>query len=330
MDWSYRLALPVIPVIAVTTLVACGGSDPEATPVDAAVTAPDGAPSDTAGDAAVETSTGDAGAEAGGAYDVAYVAVGSGLSVGKSRYQLRVSRDGAPASGLADQIAIVPLMTMAKMSHGNPVPPDAVKESATPGTYDVTGFFTMASVDASGASLGQWTLKVAVGAQAPKPLDVMVARATGTDTTHGILKNAADTFDAMGTPKLRSWVLFRDTLEAKAGGHELRLFLATVQEGMLIWPPVTTGLKLVDATGKVQLTVETLALSASADGTTWTPMTCDANARCTAALAGVASSGKIRVKLQVNGKDYTTDGAAPNGATDPTKNNGWFTFTVTP
>ncbi|MBI2395268.1 MAG: hypothetical protein HYV09_37210 [Deltaproteobacteria bacterium] len=330
MDWSYRLALPVI---VISTLVACGGSDPEATSVDAAVTAPDGATTEVGEDAAPDApleAGGETGAETGGAYDVAYVAVGSGLTVGKSRYQLRVSRGGAPATGLAGRISIVPLMTMAKMSHGNPVPPDAVKESGTPGTYDVTGFFTMASVDESGGSLGQWTLKVAVDEQAPAPLDVMVARATGSETTHGILKNAADTFNAMGTPKMRSWVLFRDTLEAKAGAHELRLFLATVQEGMLVWPPVTTGLKLVDGAGKVQLTVETLAVSASADGTTWTPMTCDANARCTATIAGVASTGKIRVKLQVNGKDYTTDGAAPNGSTDPTKNNGWFTFTVTP
>jgi len=308
--------------LAVASLVACGSEAPETN------TSPDSgedALTDTSADASADTA--EAAVADGGGYEATYVPVGAGLTVGKSRFSLRISRNGSPATGLSSKIAISPLMAMEKMSHGNPVPPDAVKESETPGLYDVTTFFTMASVDSSGKPAGQWTLNVSIGAEPKIGLPVTVSPATGTDATHAILRNAADTFTAMGSPKMRSWVMFRDRLEKDGTGQRFGVFLATVQEGMLVWPPVTAGLKLLDASGKVQLTVEALSLSASVDGATWAPMTCDANARCAATLSSVPATGaKILVKLQVNGKDYTTDGAA----SDPAKSNGFATFAVTP
>lgn len=283
---SHRIALLSL------GLLACSSAEPAAHPEDH-----DAAPVDAA-------------AEVSGDYAVS--AAESALTVGKSTVQLRVTRGGAPATGLAPTIKITPVMVMSKMTHGNPVPVDAVRETATPGTYDATLFFTMASVDASGNPAGQWKLNVAIGAQAPVSLDVTVKPAAGADTTHVMLKNASDTITAMGSPKPRNYVLFRDTFAA----DRVTVFVATVLEGMMVWPPVTTGLKLTDA-----LTIETVELAASTDGATWTPMICDATARCTAA---VSLASPVLVKLKINGKDYTTDGAAPGAS------NAAATFKVTP
>lgn len=298
-------------VIASSVLVACGGeSTTDAPPADAA----------TAEVAVTDAAVTDSAVTDGAALAYEVKLVGSGLTVGKTHFQLRVTRsDGKPATGLASEIHLSPHMEMEKMSHGNPVPPDAVKESAEPGLYDVTTFFTMASVDSSGNPTGKWTLNVSVGSAAPVVVPIEVALATGAATTHVILRNASDTITTMGMAKMRSWVLFRDVVES----GKLVLFLATVQDGMQVWPPVTTGLKLVDGTGKEQLTVGTLSLSASSDGTSWTPMTCDEKARCTASLS---TGSAVTVKMQVNGKDYTTDGAAP----DATKKNDVARFVVTP
>ncbi len=305
-------------VLVTATLVGCGSEDPEVTSTDAGDRDTGTTPSDTK--VPEDVATGD--------YKIEYVPVGSGLTVGKSVCQLKITAPGgSPATGLASSIALSPVMMMSKMSHGNPVPIDAVKESATPGLYDTTLFFTMASVDASGNPAGQWKLGVTIGSAPKVDLDLTVNKAAGTDTTHAMLRNEADTFTAMGAPKMRNYVLFRDTLtKESAGGYRLGLFLATVQEGMMVWPPLTTGLKLTDATGKVQLTVDTIAVEASTDGTTFAPMTCDERARCVATFAGLTSgtTANVRVRLKINGRDYTTDGAAPSGT------NAYATFAVTP
>lgn len=269
--------------------------------------------------------------EAASGYTVELVANPAGLHVGKSRFQLKIATksDGKAATGLASSIALAPLMTMSMMSHGAPVPIDAVHESATPGTYDCALFFPMASVDASGNPAGQWTVKVRIGAleAGSVPLTVTPGPA-GSDTTHVMLRNAADTITTHGAAKMRSYPLFRDALEATTGGHTFKVFVATIQEGMMVWPPVSVGLKLVDQSGAVQLTVQSLDLQASTDGTTWSPMTCDAASRCAARIEGLSSGtpGKIYVKMALNGHDYTTDGAAP----DAGKKNAFATFMVTP
>jgi hypothetical protein len=145
-----------------------------------------------------------------------------------------------------------------------------------------------------------------------------------------MLKNATDTFMSHGSVKMRSYPLFADSIEpAGNGDFTFKVFVATIQEGGMVWPPVTVGLDLVDESGaNVQLTIQTLDLLASTDGTTWTPMTCDPTSRCGAALSGLSAgvTGKVFVKMAINEKDYTTDGDAP----DPGKSNGFATFTVTP
>ncbi|MBK7581654.1 MAG: hypothetical protein IPI67_15780 [Myxococcales bacterium] len=263
------------------------------------------------------------------AYSAKFVADPAGLHVGKAHFELELTQntDGAPASGLASALKLSPLMKMAMMSHGAPVPEDAVTESATPGTYDCTLFFPMASVDMGGNPQGEWSLAVAVGAETVGVSSLAVMPPVDQDTTHAALKNAADTIDSMGSAKPRSWLLFRDTLAVTAGGHELTLFLATVQAGMMVWPPAAVGLKLVDAAGVEQMTVQSLELQASVDGTTWLPLSCDPKARCVAELSGLphGSATSVYVKLEVNGRAYTTDGSPA----DVAKKNGFATFSVT-
>lgn len=310
-----KTQLSAVALVA-TLSVGCGGSDADATS--------DAGDRDT-GAAVNDTATTDTAVRD---YKIDYVAVGAGLTVGKSSLQLRVTApDGSPATGLASSIALSPLMIMPKMSHGNPVPIDAVKESATVGTYDATLFFTMASVDASGNPAGQWKLGVTIADRPKVDLDVVVNRAASSDTTHAFLRNEGDTIAAMGGAKMRNYAMFRDTLTPDgAGGYRLALFLATVQEGMLVWPPLTAGLKLTDAAGKVQLTVDTLAVEAAVEGSSFAPMTCDERARCTVTLNGLTAGtgAKVLVKLKINGRDYTTDGAAPSGS------NAHATFALTP
>lgn len=305
------LALP----LSTLMVAACSASDPTpaASPADSGTpdTTPDGA-----------TSTTD--------YTVDYVAASAGLHTGKSQFQLEIKnkRDGSPATGLAASIELEPLMKMSSMmSHGNPVPADAVKESSTPGLYDCTLFFTMASVDMNGNPQGQWSLKVRVGTFDAAPIDLTVKPPAGADTTSVMLRNSSDMIASMGGAKMRSYPLFRDTLVAGQSGYVFTTFLATIQEGGMVWPPVTPGLKLVDEGGTtVQLTVQTVELEASADGATWAAMPCDAMSRCAATVTGLSKgvAGKIFVKMKLNGHDYTTDGAA----LEPGKN--LATFSVTP
>jgi hypothetical protein len=322
---------PRTPLLAVlfasAALIACSEEDPSSAGGSS------GAPADAPPSVPATPEPGTTPATPTTGYDVAYVQVGGGLAVGKSQFQLRLTNraDGTPGVGLADAVVIAPRMAMAQMSHGAPVPADAVKESGTPGLYDAT-LFPMASVDASGNAAGQWSLGVSVSGQPAVKLDVTVGMPMGKDTTHKSLSNAADTIGSMGMNTPRKYMLFRDTLAPEGGGHQLSLFAATIQEGMMVWPPLTPGLELKDAAGNVQLSIASVELSASTDAATWVPMTCDKNARCKATLSGLTTgvAGKAYVKMRINGQDYTTNGNAPDGQGDATKTNAFATFAVTP
>ncbi|MCC6215837.1 MAG: hypothetical protein IT376_13315 [Polyangiaceae bacterium] len=323
--------------LACLATVACGGDDEGA--AGAAAGGGAGAGGHHASGGSAGTGSGGAAGAAGGASGAsgasgAAGAPPSGLSVslvepvtatvGKSTLGLRiVDGSGAPVAGLASGIALLPAMDMGMHAHGAAVPSDAVHETTTAGTYDTTLFFPMAS-----SGMGSWTLGVAVGGAAAAELGVTVAEAAGTDTTHVPLSNASDTVKSpMGLDKPRNWFLFRDVARSEGGGVTFGVFLATVQADAMLWPPVTVGLTLVDASGAEQLVVSSVEVSGSADGVTWAPMPCDATARCQAHFAGVSGgTSELRVKLSINGAPYTTDAAAP----EPAGSNGYATFVVTP
>lgn len=263
-------------------------------------------------------------------YDVELVTGQMGLQTGKSTFQLKITnRSGSAATGLASSIKLYPIMYMSGYDHSNPVPSDAVTESSTPGTYDCTLYFTMASTDASGMSMGQWELQVTVGDSDTVKVNMDVAMAMGSDTVRATLKNSSDMYTSRSgqSPSMRSYFLFKDAVTAAMNGqYKFKLFLATVQDGMLDFPPLTVGTVLKNASGTTQLTVNSLELQASTDNSTWTTMSCDSTARCDATLSGLTSgvAGKVYVKMKINGVDYTTDGSAASGT------NAYASFTVTP
>ncbi|MBF0634546.1 MAG: hypothetical protein HQK85_07815, partial [Nitrospinae bacterium] len=93
-------------------------------------------------------------------YNVELLQPAMGFVTGKSAFQIRVTKksDGSAATGLASQITLYPLMHMTSMSHTSPVPADAVTESPTPGVYDCTVFFLMATMSAT----DYWDLQVTI------------------------------------------------------------------------------------------------------------------------------------------------------------------------
>lgn len=271
------------------------------------------------------TSCGSSGGSTVTGYNVELLQPAMGFVTGKSSFQIKVTKksDGSAATGLASQIVLYPLMHMTSMNHSSPVPPDAVTESPTPGVYDCTLFFLMATMSAA----EYWDLQVTLDG-VTTTFNPSVGMAMGSDTTRATLKNNSDMIMSMGgTMSARSYYLFKDDVTADMHGGEFTIFLATQQEGLMMMPPVTVGMSIMNMGGTgVQMTVNSLELTASLDGTTWEAMTCDSSARCSIHIhelvAGTAST--IYVRMKVNGNDYTTDGAAASGA------NGYATFTVTP
>ena len=253
-------------------------------------------------------------------YNVAITAPTMGFVTGKSTFKLTVTKksDGSPATGLASQIVLYPLMHMSTRNHASPVPADAVKESSTPGVYDCTVFFLMATMSAT----EYWDLQVTLAGETAT-FNPNVTMAMGSDTTRATLKNNSDTIMNMGVAIPRPYHLWKDV----ATTGTFTIFLDVTQEGMLAFPPLTVGTVLKDANNQnVQMTINSLELLASLNGTTWTAMTCNANARCSfnnnALVAGTAAT--VYVKMKINGNDYTTDGAAVSAT------NAYATFTVTP
>lgn len=270
------------------------------------------------------TSCGSSGSSATG-YNVELLEPEMGLTTGKSSFQLKVTKksDGSAATGLASSIVLYPLMRMSTMDHSNPVPADAVTESSTAGVYDCTLFFTMATMSAT----EYWELQVTVDG-ATTTFTPNVGMAMGDDTVRATLKNNNDMIMSMdGTMSARGYYLFKDEATVGTHGGEFTIFLATAQEGLMAFPPVTVGMSLMDMNNQsVQMTVTSLDLSASIDGTEWETMTCDANSRCSVHIHELVAgeTTTIYVRMNINGNDYTTDGAAVSST------NGYATFTVTP
>ena len=270
-------------------------------------------------------SCGSSGGSAATGYNVELLQPEMGFVTGKSAFQIKVTKksDGSAATGLASQIVLYPLMHMSSGSHTSPVPADAVTESPTPGVYDCTVFFLMASMSAT----EYWDLQVTLAGETAT-FNPNVGMAMGSDTVRATLKNNNDTIMSMGgAMSARSYYLFKDDVTVGAHGGEFTIFLATQQEGLMSMPPLVVGMSMMNmGNTSVQMTVNSMELSASLDGTTWEAMTCDSNARCSIHIhelvAGTSST--VYVKMNMNGRDCTTDGAAVSGP------NGYATFTVTP
>lgn len=253
-------------------------------------------------------------------YKVEYLPDMMAATQGKSKFQIKLTNrsDGSSASG--KPVSLVPLMHMSTKNHTTTVEPVIDNND---GTYSCTVYYVMASM-MNGVSMGVWELKVMIGNESATfyptvdmPMgNTMLAKLTGID----------DVMAGMTGDEKRTYFMYHDGLAAgSGGGYTFGLFLAT-KEGMMNFPAVTVGSQLKDQTG-TPWTVTTILVQVSTDGTTWVDATDSGNGHWSATgLTGLSSgvSGKIYVKLTVNGEQKTTDGLAASST------NGYQTFTVVP
>ena len=252
-------------------------------------------------------------------YRIEYVPGMMAASVGKTMFKIKVANrsTGAPVSGLT--LRFMPLMHMATMNHATPM--DIATESSTPGTYNCTAYYLMAS----GPGMGFWELKVMTSSGMMGETATFypsVRMAMGSTTVRATLKGQADIISSMTGTEKRSYYLFNDGL-ATGSTTTFNLFIAA-KSSMMSYPAVSSGTVLSSPTG----TVASMTVEASTDGgINWVLAVDNANGHWSiSGLAGLVSgtTGTISVKMNVNAEDKTTDGNAVSGA------NAYATFIVTP
>jgi hypothetical protein len=299
---SYGLALVLVCLACMTLMIAsCGKSDNSSTP------------------AAV--------------YKVEYVP-GTGMNApteGKTTFQLKITKqsDGSAATGLAPVLTLT--MTMSNGdSHSTPI--DSVKESASPGTYDCTVYYLMASKMNDGTSMGTWEMKVTVNGETTI-FNPDVIMSMDSDTVKATLKGQNDIISGMSGAEKRTYYLFNDGLDSGMGGmYTLKLFI-TAKESSTSYTALSsaTTTTLHDENG-VAWSANPVSVEASTDGASWTNGTNSTGGHWSVSLSsGITSSvtNTIYVRLSVgkNGgtaEQKTTDGNAVSGS------NGYQTILVTP
>jgi hypothetical protein len=242
-------------------------------------------------------------------YIVDYIPGMAAAAQGKTSFKVKISnRDGSAATGKS--VTLMPLMHMASMSHSAPV--DTVVESATPGTYDCTVYYSMAS----GPGMGVWELKVMIGMESAL-FYPPVAMAMGT-TSFVKLKGIDDKIGSMGSMTSRTYQLFNDGIS----GGTIKLFVSAADDSMMMKFPAVSGGTIL--TG---LTVNTISVEVSSDPTnsvSWTALTDGGNGHWSASGITPDMNSKINVRLTINGEQKTTDGKvlSTNGL------NGYQTFII--
>lgn len=262
-------------------------------------------------------------------YKVEYLQVMMAPMEGKSTFRVRISDlAGVPQTGLT--VSLMPMMYMESHMHSTPV--GSVTDNGD-GTYDIEIYYLMASSMMNGDSMGYWQIKVMIGGMMGESVyfypDVMMAMG---DTPKAMLKA-----QMMGTDKIasmmagmdmpRPYVLFSEGVTGTTGSHDIALFLAA-REDMMSYPDVDTG-TVLNAGTAYELTVSSVSVEVSTDGSSWTMATENGNGHYTASsINGLTdgTEGQYYVRLSVNGEQKTTDAAAVSG----TGTNDYATFSVTP
>jgi hypothetical protein len=257
-------------------------------------------------------------------YKVEYVpGAPANPTMGKTTFQLRIAKlsDGSPAEGLNVSLAPMMYMTtmMGTMTHSTPV--DVVTESlTTPGTYDCTVYYLMAS-----SSADTWELKVIISGET----------ATFSPSVGGMIS----------IPKLRGQT---DDLITKESGTETRtylllkdgpttttsisLFIAAQGNNKMTFSAVYTGATLTDETDTPR-TIGSMSVEATTDpaGGTWqlgTKTNAFEDGHWTLPISPNLSSGgtgTVYVRLTVDTVQKSTDG---NLVSSSTSTNGYQTLIV--
>jgi hypothetical protein len=258
-------------------------------------------------------------------YRVEYLPGMMAAATGKTMFKIRITdrTTGSPVTGLAaaNALALLTEMHMATKNHGTPV--DVITEDGSnPGTYDCTIYYLMAS----GLNMGFWELTVMVGSGTPEVATFypQVGMAMGTDTIIQRLYGPADIISMPSGTQYTRYVLFRNgSVNASTG--TLNLLIAHVENMMMDFPLVSLGSVLSSPTG----TVTSMTVTAATDTAFSSPIVGvdGGNGHWSLPGLGGLTSGvttTIYIKMNVNGEDKTTNGAAPSGA------NAYTSFVVTP
>lgn len=256
-------------------------------------------------------------------YRVEYLPGSEPAAMGRTEFQIRVTRrdDSTPASGLA--LTLMPKMHMPDRAHATPQDLPIVDNGD--GTYSCALYYLMAT-RANGMAMGFWELKVGLGGMGSESVTFYpeVAMPMG-DTVRAVLRGQADNEVSMMVPPNRRYFVFNDGVTGTPGSHTIHLFLAAF-DSMMSWPALEVGTVLHPPAPQDPWTVGAVEVEASTDGTTWVGGTSDGAHWSVPNLTGLANgaAGRVFVRLTVNGEQKTTDGKAPSGS------NGYADFTVTP
>jgi len=296
-----------------------------------------------------------------GSYKVTYVEGTHSAVDGKTSFKVQVEDKDSRTKVEGGVVTIKPLMFMDKndagmvRKHSTPFIPDCNEMDA--GEYHCTVYYVMPSIRSMGGmvmSMGYWTLDVTVGEGEAAPKATFYPEVTATMPGHAQVRLNAIGGDAgvgdtvpMGPSgtKPRGYYLFKHGLTAAmGGGYDLDLFIA-VNETMMSFPALDTGVPLNTATGQEAhaMTPDSIEVAVSLTGVDgWVIMDEDAANPGRWSTAGGAlalvddAQATIYVRLTVNGvngEQKTTDGALPNdvpvGSEDPV-NNHFAVFTLTP
>ncbi|MGE5172744.1 MAG: hypothetical protein ACM3MD_02835, partial [Betaproteobacteria bacterium] len=266
-------------------------------------------------------------------YSVEYVP-GTGMNApkqGKTTFQLKITKqsDGSPATGLNPSLDLMMHMTSGD-SHSTPV--DVVSESTTtPGTYNCTVYYLMAS----GPTMGTWEMKATVNGETTT-FYPDVAMAMGSDTVRASLKGQNDIISSMTGTEKRTYYLFNDGLASgmSMGSGTLNLFIAA-KESMMSFPALASKAvsttTLHDETGAAWI-ADPVTVEASTDGINWTSGTNSNGGHWSVALmSGITSSvtNTIYVRLDVGKNSGTAERKTTDGNAD-TGTNAYQTILATP
>lgn len=242
-------------------------------------------------------------------------------TTGKTTFKLRVRNRSTFAAEPGLSIQLIPTMHMASYSHGTPV--DVVKESSTPGTYDCTIYYLMAS--GTGMMGGYWDLQVKIGSETTM-FYPSVGMAMGTDTVRATLKGQSDDLISSTTgTSFRSYYLFKD---GNATNTSINLFLASNGNMSQSYPAIYSGATLTNNQNVAWIVSSVLVEAATDTWATWqagTNAAGDGHWLVSGLSLTSSSTNTVYVRMSVNGTVKTTDGLVSNASLTNT----YATFTAT-
>lgn len=258
-------------------------------------------------------------------YRVEYIPAAGGDVVAKDTFTLKITKrsDSTPYTGPAANIVLTPTMIMSGMPTIGTWP-QAVVATNVPGTYTGTLYYSMKTDEATNMT---WTLGVTVDNEPTATLFTpnVAGLPTATDTISAKLSSNSDMVGASA----RTYRIWRDSIAATgAGVYDFTVFVSSADAGKTL--PVYTGEQWT--TPAMSLT--TVVLQASTDGTNWTPLNPVADSLGRYKASGLSltagTAGKVYIKLTINGNDYTTNGLVADGSSNVSSTNAFAALTVTP